>query len=97
MSQLSIIRFGSAGEIAGVNMPPPPDRPVASQEIASAAPTVRLEASAPTARVHRAARVKQCIAPAFLKATLWQCCFSAFGSWERGRLTVSGFTDMVQR
>jgi hypothetical protein len=31
ISQLSIIRFGSAGEIAGVNIPPPPDKPTGSQ------------------------------------------------------------------
>ena len=31
MSQFSIIRFGSAGEIAGVNMPPPPEMPMGCQ------------------------------------------------------------------
>jgi len=31
MSQLSIIKFGAAGEIAGLNMPPPPDKPTGSQ------------------------------------------------------------------
>ncbi len=33
MSQLSIIRLGSAGEIAGENIPPPPDNPTGSQGI----------------------------------------------------------------
>src|SRR5260370_38384063 len=31
MSQLSIIKFGSAGEIAGVNMAPPPEMPMGCQ------------------------------------------------------------------
>src|SRR5712671_2796537 len=31
MSQLSIIRFGSAGEIAGENMAPPPEMPMGCQ------------------------------------------------------------------
>ncbi len=35
ISQLSIIKLGSAGEIAGENMPPPPDRPMGSQGIFS--------------------------------------------------------------
>jgi hypothetical protein len=30
MSQLIIIKFGSIGEIAGENMPPPPDNPMGS-------------------------------------------------------------------
>jgi hypothetical protein len=41
MSQLSIIRFGSAPEIEGENMPPPPDRPTGSQGICLAAVTDR--------------------------------------------------------
>ena len=33
MSQFSIMRFGSAGEMAGENMPPPPERPTGSHEL----------------------------------------------------------------
>ncbi len=69
MSQLSIIRFGSAGEIAGVNMPPPPDRPVASQGIASAAPAVRLETSALTAKGPPSRRGQSLHLPSLPKAT----------------------------
>lgn len=38
MSQLSIMRSGSAGDTAGVNMPPPPDKPTGAQETASGEP-----------------------------------------------------------
>ena len=31
MSQFSIIKFGSAGEMAGVNMAPPPEMPMGCQ------------------------------------------------------------------
>jgi hypothetical protein len=31
MSQFNIIKFGSAGEIAGVNMAPPPEMPMGCQ------------------------------------------------------------------
>jgi len=31
MSQFNIIKFGSAGEMAGVNMPPPPEMPMGCQ------------------------------------------------------------------
>ena len=34
MSQLSIIKFGFAGEIAGANMPPPPEIPMGCQRVA---------------------------------------------------------------
>ena len=40
ISQLSIIRFRSTGEIAGENMPPPPDRPIGSQGTRLAESTV---------------------------------------------------------
>jgi hypothetical protein len=41
-SRLSIMRCGAVGETAGVSMPPPPDKPAASQETGSgeAAPAV---------------------------------------------------------
>ena len=44
MSQLSIIRSGSAGEIAGENMPPPPDRPTGSQARGAAKVSARFNA-----------------------------------------------------
>ena len=34
MSQFSIIKFGFAGEIAGANMPPPPEMPMGCQRVA---------------------------------------------------------------
>src|SRR4051812_6658149 len=37
ISQLSIIRFGSIGEMAGANIAPPPESPIGSQEIELAA------------------------------------------------------------
>jgi hypothetical protein len=42
MSQFSIIRFGSACEIAGLNIPPPPDKPAGSQRIGSVVAATRV-------------------------------------------------------
>jgi hypothetical protein len=53
MSQFSIIKFGSAGEIAGVNMPPPLEMPMGCQRGAWAgelAGTIPLSRQSPNER-----------------------------------------------
>src|SRR5258706_14017506 len=62
MSQLSIIRFGSAGEIAGENMAPPPEMPMGCQrgawagELAGTKPPSR---QSPNERRFKNARMSQ--------------------------------------
>jgi hypothetical protein len=47
MSQLSIIRLLSTGDIAGENIPPPPDRPTGSQGICLAKVSERAAFNSP--------------------------------------------------